>query len=97
MSKKPRHEELKQFLEILGKFDKAGDIYSYLAKPENLKVVEALDKTLKAFEELASDYQDLRFRYDLFKDFVIKMEQVLKGDYSFLQQPVEIMERDEID
>ena len=48
---KGRHPDLKKLLDILGDFDKAGDIYSYLAQPENLKIIRKIDEVLYKSEE----------------------------------------------
>jgi hypothetical protein len=49
-TKQQRHTKLKKLLDILGKFNPEGDIYVYLAQPDNLKVIDEIDRGLKLLD-----------------------------------------------
>ena len=63
MSKKAQNPLLKKFLDILDEFDSAGDIWTHLAKPDNLKVINEMDRKLDMFDDMWKNHK-INFYFD---------------------------------
>ena len=65
---KTRNQLLKKLLDILGAFDPEEDIYTHLAKPDNLKVMDEMNLKLELFDEVAKSVNEHGFAsYELIR------------------------------
>ena len=54
---------LKKLLDILNEFNPAEDIWTHLAKPDNLKVIDEMDRTLKKYKNMWKNHK-INFYFD---------------------------------
>ena len=70
-----RNPLLKKFLNILGAFDTAGDIWTHLAKPNNLKVIDEMNRKFNLFDEVAKSVNEHGFASS---QLIRKMQRMVK-------------------